>query len=194
MKKTLSRVIIALICVLFLFAGCTAPVIETESTTQLITETTTEESTAVADDNLGIEQSVTDEMLETVGDVAVIVEHGGDIASDEIVPQKEADEEKLEDDSINKNEEGIEPDASVEQENISYDGVVKITDGKSLISGPPALTYYSQAESTRTLNISGFTVMTRRRRRLQINRLKRLLNRIQRKLTIQGMLLLRCIP
>lgn len=147
MKKTLSRVIIALICVLFLFAGCTAPVIETESTTQLITETTTEESTAVAEGNSVTEQTLPDEVLETVNDVAVIVEHGGDIASDEIVPQKEADEEKLEDDSLNKNEEGIEPDASVEQENISYDGVVRITDGKSLISGPPALTYYSQADS-----------------------------------------------
>lgn len=147
MKKTLSKIVIALLCILFVFAGCAAPMVETESTTQLTAEATTEESTAVADDNLGIEQSITDEMLETVGDVAVIVEHGGDIASDEIVPQKEADEEKLEDDSINKNEEGIEPDASVEQENISYDGVVRITDGKSLISGPPALTYYSQADS-----------------------------------------------
>lgn len=145
MRKLSSKILCILLCVAFLFAGCaSAPPAEPTTNNEPTTETTTEvptqtyaESVEAGDE---IEVTVSDEVVELVEDTNEIVENGEDIATDETIPADEADEESVADEGT------LEPDASVDQENISYDGT-NTGKGSALLSGAPGLIYYSQADS-----------------------------------------------
>ena len=145
MRKLSSKILCILLCVAFLFAGCaSAPPAEPTTNNEPTTETTTEvptqtyaESVEAGDE---IEVTVSDEVVELVEDTNKIVENGEDIATDETIPADEADEESVADEGT------LEPDASVDQENISYDGT-NTGKGSALLSGAPGLIYYSQADS-----------------------------------------------
>lgn len=145
MRKLSSKILCILLCVAFLFAGCaSAPPAEPTTNNEPTTETTTEvptqtyaESVEAGDE---IEVTVSDEVVELVEDTNEIVENGEDIATDETIPADEADENSVADEGT------LEPDASVDQENISYDGT-NTGKGSALLSGAPGLIYYSQADS-----------------------------------------------
>lgn len=145
MRKLSSKILCILLCVAVLFAGCaSAPSAEPTTSNEPTTETTTEvptqtyaESVEAGDE---IEVTVSDEVVELVEDTNEIVENGEDIATDETIPADEADEERVADEGT------LESDASVDQENISYDGT-NTGKGSSLLSGAPGLIYYSQADS-----------------------------------------------
>lgn len=145
MRKLSSKILCILLCVAFLFAGCaSAPPAEPTTNNEPTTETTTEvptqtyaESVEAGDE---IEVTVSDEVVELVEDTNEIVENGEDIATDETIPADEADEKSVADEGT------LEPDASVDQENISYDGT-NTGKGSALLSGAPGLIYYSQADS-----------------------------------------------
>lgn len=145
MRKLSSKILCILLCVAFLFAGCaSAPPAEPTTNNEPTTETTTEvptqtyaESVEAGDE---IEVTVSDEVVELVEDTNEIVENGEDIATDETIPADEADEKSVADEGT------LEPDASVDQENISYDGT-NTGKGSALLSGAPDLIYYSQADS-----------------------------------------------
>lgn len=145
MRKLSSKILCILLCVAFLFAGCaSAPPAEPTTNNEPTTETTTEvptqtyaESVEAGDE---IEVTVSDEVVELVEDTNETVENGEDIATDETIPADEADEESVADEGT------LEPDASVDQENISYDGT-NTGKGSALLSGAPGLIYYSQADS-----------------------------------------------
>jgi len=145
MKKMSSKILCLLLCVLFLFAGCaSAPLEETTTAPTSTVETTTEEPTQTYAESVEagdeIEVTVSDEVIDFVEDTDEKVENGEDLATDETIPADEADEESVADEGA------LEPDASVDQENISYDGT-NTGKGKVLLSGAPKLTYYSQADS-----------------------------------------------
>lgn len=145
MRKLSSKILCILLCVAFLFAGCAStppaePTTNNEPTTETTTEVPTQtyaESVEAGDE---IEVTVSDEVVELVEDTNEIVENGEDIATDETIPADEADEESVADEGT------LEPDASVDQENISYDGT-NTGKGSALLSGAPGFIYYSQADS-----------------------------------------------
>lgn len=142
MKKILTKYLCLLLCVLFLFVGCAAPAINTESPS--VTESTTETPSLTYAESIEsgdeIEVTVSDEVIGFVEETDEKVEQGEDIATDETIPADEADEESVADEGA------LEPDASVDQDNISFDGT-NTGKGTSLLSGAPKLTYYSQADS-----------------------------------------------
>lgn len=141
MKKNIKSFICTLLSVLLIFgmlAGCSndTAVSVIESTTQ---QTTQAETTA--DNNIGNNETVTisDEVQEMADDTKDAVESEQDIATDELAPVPD-DEADIVDEGA------IEPDAQVEQENISYDGT-NTGNGLSLLGKCTGLTYYSQADS-----------------------------------------------
>lgn len=127
MKRSIKSLLCLLICILFLLAGCSTytdtPVMETtEPETVTETETTADEVI------------VSDEVESLAEDTSKAVEQGEDIATDEVI-ESGLDKEKE-----------LEPDAVVEQENISYNGT-NTGNGLSLLGAYSGLTYYSQADS-----------------------------------------------
>ncbi len=143
MKKNFKRVICTLLSVLLIFgmlAGCSNDV--AVSVPETTTEQTTQENSATATDtNNGSTESVTvsDEVQQFANDTKEAVEQKQDIATDELAPVPD-DESEIVDEGA------IEPDAQVEQENISYDGI-NAGNGLSLLGKCTGLTYYSQADS-----------------------------------------------
>lgn len=106
---------------------------EPETSTTAQVEPTTESTTAA-------DVYLSDEVMELASDTVEAVADGEDVASEEIIEAKEADEESLE------VEAALEPDADIEQENISYDGAFT-GKGAPLLGECQGLTYYSQADS-----------------------------------------------
>ena len=127
MKKNVKSLLCLLICILFLFAGCSTytdtPVMETTEP-ETVTETEAQEDEVI----------VSDEVESLAEDTSKAVEQGEDIATDEMI-ESGLDKEKE-----------LEPDAVVEQENISYNGTAT-GDGMSLLGAYSGLTYYNQADS-----------------------------------------------
>ncbi len=141
MKKNIKRIVCTLLSVLFVlsaFAGCS------NDTYVSVIENTTEQTTraeTTTDNNIGSIEEVTisDEVQEMADDTKDAVASEQDIATDELAP--------IPNDEANIIDEGaIEPDAQVEQENISYDGT-NTGNGLSLLGRCTGLTYYSQADS-----------------------------------------------
>lgn len=127
MKRNVKSLLCLLVCILFLFAGCSTytdtPIMETtEPETVAETETTADEVI------------VSDEVESLAEDTSKAVEQGEDIATDEVI-ESGLDKEKE-----------LEPDAVVEQENISYNGT-NTGNGLSLLGAYSGLTYYNQADS-----------------------------------------------
>ena len=131
MKKFLSTV----------FSGCSQTSVDyiIEQTTQTIAEENV--LTATNDNIVGNTEPVTisGEVQEMAEDTKEAVASEQDIATDELAPVPD-DEADIVDEGA------IEPDAQVEQENISYDGT-NTGNGLSLLGKCTGLTYYSQADS-----------------------------------------------
>ena len=127
MKKSIKSLLCLLVCILFLFAGCSTytdtPVMETTEP-ETVTETETQEDEVI----------VSDEVESLAEDTSKAVEQGEDIATDEMI-ESGLDKEKE-----------LEPDAVVEQESISYKGT-NTGNGLSLLGAYSGLTYYNQADS-----------------------------------------------
>lgn len=139
MKKNLKRVICTFLSVLLIFgmlAGCSNDVAVS------VLETTTDQTTQadVKEDLTSAEQvTISEEVEQLAEDTKEAVASEQDIATDELAP--------IPDDESDIIDEGaIEPDAQVEQENISYDGT-NTGNGLSLLGKCTGLTYYSQADS-----------------------------------------------
>ena len=139
MKKVHKALLSMLLCILFLFAGCAAPAINTETTT-VSPETTSvaAEETTLPDPNA--EVTISDEVIDFFEDTDEKVEQGEDIGTDEVIEGDIKEEQEVNDEGL------LETDGTVEQENISYDGT-NTGKGTSLLSGAAKLTYYSQADS-----------------------------------------------
>ena len=140
MKKFLCT-ILSVIIILSVLTGCSEKSVE--YTIDSITENTLQSN---SDSNLptdaaGITEEVTisDEVQEMADDTKEAVASEQDIATAELAPAPE-DEAEIVDEGA------IEPDAQVEQENISYDGT-NTGNGLSLLGKCTGLTYYSQADS-----------------------------------------------
>lgn len=127
MKRSIKSLLCLLICILLLFAGCSTytgtPVMETTEP-ETVAETETQEDEII----------VSDEVESLAEDTSKAVEQGEDIATDEVI-ESGLDKEKE-----------LEPDAVVEQENISYNGT-NTGNGLSLLGSYSGLTYYNQADS-----------------------------------------------
>ena len=139
MKKNLKRIICTLLSVLLIFgmlAGCSNDVAVSvdETTTEQITQADVQEDLTTAE-----QVTISEEVEQLAEDTKEAVASEQDIATDELalVPDNEADIV---------DEGAIEPDAQVEQENISYDGT-NTGNGLSLLGKCTGLTYYSQADS-----------------------------------------------
>lgn len=141
MKKNIKRIVCTLLSVLLIFGMFSACSNDTavsviESTTQAVTE----DNSAADKENLTTEEvTISDEVQEMAEDTKDAVASEQDIATDELAPVPE-DEAEIVDEGA------IEPDAQVEQENISYDGT-NTGNGLSLLGKCTGLTYYSQADS-----------------------------------------------
>ena len=143
MKKNMKRIICTLLSVLLIFGMFSACSNDTAvSVAETTIEQTTQESSATATDtNVGSTEPVTisEEVQQLADDTKEAVEQKQDIATDELAPVPD-DESDIVDEGA------IEPDAQVEQENISYDGT-NTGNGLSLLGKCTGLTYYSQADS-----------------------------------------------
>lgn len=139
MKKNLKRVICTFLSVLLIFgmlAGCSNDVAVS------VLETTTDQTTQadIKEDLTTAEQvTISEEVEQLAEDTKEAVASEQDIATDELAPIPD-DESEIVDEGA------IEPDAQVEQENISYDGT-NTGNSLSLLGKCTGLTYYSQADS-----------------------------------------------
>lgn len=135
MKKFYSF-ISSLLVVLLLFSGCTMTPINNITTTNP-TEITTEPYTEPEpEQNIVISNEVQTLAEDTIEDVS----SGEDIATDEIIDSSFIEEKKEIDETV------LETDGTIEQENISYDGV-NTGKGSSLLGACTGITYFSQADS-----------------------------------------------
>lgn len=147
MKKNIKRILCTLLSVLLIFGMFSACSNDTavsvaETTTEQTTQEVVEDNSAtVTDINVGSTEPVTisDEVQEMAEDTKEAVASEQDIATDELAPVPDNEADIVD-------EGAIEPDAQVEDENISYDGSNGIS-GDILLGKCTGLTYYSQADS-----------------------------------------------
>ncbi len=93
-------------------------------------------ATDVSQELLHNEINLSEETVNSAEETKEEVSEGQDISTKEEIESTEAEEKELE----------LEPDAQVEQENISYDGT-NTGNGQNLLGAYQGLTYYSQADS-----------------------------------------------
>lgn len=135
MKKKLKALLGMLLCILFLFVGCAVPGVKPTQTTKPQSEVQ-EESGKVYDPQEAV--TVSAEVAEQAQDVKEQVENGEDLETDEKLKSTPKEESTLEDE--------LEPDGTVKEENISYDGT-NTGKGTKLLGKYQGLTYYSQMDS-----------------------------------------------
>lgn len=140
MKKNIKALLCTLLSVLLIFgmfAGCSNDV------TISVAETTTQADDVKENLTTGVGSTepvtVSNEVQQLAEDTKEAVADEQDIATDELAPVPNNESDIVD-------EGAIEPDAQVEQENISYDGT-NIGNGLSLLGKCAGLTYYSQADS-----------------------------------------------
>ena len=143
MKNNMVRVVSLLLCLLFLFTGCSTAIDEPVTTTQV--ESTAEAKEDVTEYNPEEPVVVPEEVIEEAQGTKSDVNKGEDIATDEVVSEKQ-NESKVENEDAIINEDSVEQDAIVEYENISYDGT-NTGKGTKLLGKCTGLTYYSQIDS-----------------------------------------------
>ena len=128
MKKRnykILAIIVVILCCLGLYLGLS----NQEETAEVVTDNTIETNEIV----------VTEETKELANETIEATQNSEDLSTTETIESSEIEEQNLE-------EETLEPDAQVEQENISYDGT-NTGNGLSLLGAYQGLTYYSQADS-----------------------------------------------
>lgn len=128
MKKRnykILAIIVVILCCLGLYLGFS----NQEEIAEVVTDNTIETNEIV----------VTEETKELANETIEATQNSEDLSTTETIESSEIEEQNLE-------EETLEPDAQVEQENISYDGT-NTGNGLSLLGAYQGLTYYSQADS-----------------------------------------------
>ena len=131
--KRIKAIICVLLCIIFLFTGCSVAEIETNGTTNTSAAAETSNTTAATSaENGKAKVTVPAEAVSEGKETAEKVEQGKNLATDDTASVSD--------------ESNLEPDATVEQENISYDGS-STGSGKSLLGKCSGLTYYAQWDS-----------------------------------------------
>ena len=134
MKKKILIALACIVAVIGVLVGIFYP--EYSDTVAEIQESITNEINSIDEET---EVIVSSEAEEIVRDTIQATLEGEDLSTTEIIESTEEEEDTLE-------EEETETDATVEQENISYDGD-STGSGLSLLGTYTGLTYYSQADS-----------------------------------------------
>ena len=124
-KYKILAIIVVILCCLGLYFGFS----NKEEIAEVVTDNTIETNEIV----------VTEETKELANETIEATQNSEDLSTTETIESSEIEEQNLE-------EETLEPDAQVEQENISYDGT-NTGNGLSLLGAYQGLTYYSQADS-----------------------------------------------
>ena len=138
MKK---KILIALACILAVAGvlfGIFYPNSEINNTISTVQNVINDEISSIEETNSN-EVIVSEEAEDIIRDTIQATQEGEDLSTTEIIESTEEEEDILE-------EEETETDATVEQENISYDGD-STGSGLSLLGTYTGLTYYSQADS-----------------------------------------------
>lgn len=132
MTKVKAKIFCLLLCVIFVFSGCSTVVenVETTKESSLLSEV----SDVTQKQSEANEVTVSDETKELVSDTIDSLDKEEDIATNEVIQSSSEEESNLE------------VDAVVEQENVSYDGT-NTGNGLNLLGDHTGLTYYSQADS-----------------------------------------------
>lgn len=132
MTKVKAKIFCMLLCVIFVFSGCSTVVENVETTKE--SSSLSEVSDVTQKQSEVNEATVSDETKELVSDTIDSLDKEEDIATNEVIQSSSEEESNLE------------VDAVVEQENVSYDGT-NTGNGLSLLGDYTGLTYYSQADS-----------------------------------------------
>lgn len=132
MTKVKAKIFCMLLCVIFVFSGCSTVVENVEATKE--SSSLSEVSDITQEQDEVNEVTVSDETKELVSDTIESLDKEEDIATNEVIQSNSEEESNLE------------VDAVVEQENVSYDGT-NTGNGLSLLGDYTGLTYYSQADS-----------------------------------------------
>lgn len=132
MTKIKAKIFCMLLCVIFVFSGCSTVVENVETTKE--SSSLSEVSDVTQKQSEANEVTVSDETKELVSDTIDSLDKEEDIATNEVIQSSSEEESNLE------------VDAVVEQENVSYDGT-NTGNGLSLLGNYTGLTYYSQADS-----------------------------------------------
>lgn len=138
MKRNLKSIICTLMCLVLVatsFVGCSIVTDSEipESTTSYVatTENVTNNSDTKSDN---FEVTISNEVVKSAEDTSKSLEDGEDLASSEVI-ESSAEEEAA-----------LEPDAIVDQENISYDGT-NSKQGLDLLGSYQGITYFNQGDS-----------------------------------------------
>lgn len=138
MKRNLKSIICTLMCLVLVatsFVGCSIVTDSEipESTTSYVatTENITDNSDTKSDN---FEVTISNEVVKSAEDTSRSLAAGEDLASSEVI------------DSSAEEEAALEPDALVDQENISYDGT-NSKQGLDLIGSYQGITYFNQGDS-----------------------------------------------
>ena len=134
MKKKILIILACIVAVIGILVGIFYP--EYNDTVAEVQESITNEINSIDEET---EVIVSEEAEEIVRDTIQATLEGEDLSTTEVIESTEEEEDTLE-------EEETETDATVEQENISYDGD-STGSGLSLLGTYTGLTYYSQADS-----------------------------------------------
>lgn len=132
MTKIKAKIFCMLLCVIFVFSGCSTVVENVETTKE--SSSLSEVSDVIQKQSEANEVTVSDETKELVSDTIDSLDKEEDIATNEVIQSSSEEESNLE------------VDAVVEQENVSYDGT-NTGNGLNLLGDYTGLTYYSQADS-----------------------------------------------
>lgn len=132
MTKVKAKIFCMLLCVIFVFSGCSTVVENVEATKE--SSSLSEVSNVTQKQSKVNEVTVSDETKELVSDTIDSIDKEEDIATNEVIQSSSEEENNLE------------VDAVVEQENVSYDGT-NTGNGLDLLGDYTGLTYYSQADS-----------------------------------------------
>lgn len=132
MTKIKAKIFCMLLCVIFVFSGCSTVVENVETTKE--SSSLSEVSDVTQKQSEANEVTVSDETKELVSDTIDSLDKEEDIATNEVIQSSSEEESNLE------------VDAVVEQENVSYDGT-NTGNGLNLLGNYTGLTYYSQADS-----------------------------------------------
>lgn len=132
MTKIKAKIFCMLLCVIFVFSGCSTVVENVETTKE--SSSLSEVSDVTQKQSEANEVTVSDETKELVSDTIDSLDKEEDIATNEVIQSSSEEESNLE------------VDAVVEQENVSYDGT-NTGNGLNLLGDYTGLTYYSQADS-----------------------------------------------
>lgn len=139
MKKKILILLACLVAVAGVFCGIYWPNSEINNTISDVQNQLVEQ---IQNEEKAEKQNViiTDEVQEIVEETIEKVDNGEDISTTEVIESSEEEEKEITDEGA------LETDATVEQENISYDGS-NTGNGLSLLGAYQGLTYYSQADS-----------------------------------------------